>query len=105
MKLATMDGIAAAEKLRQQPLEVPRSQAQPLPPGQYYVFQIIGLEVWTTGGDNLGHVAEIMPTASNDVYLVRGPRGEVLIPAIEAVIKEIDLERGRMTIEAIEGLL
>ena len=105
LKLAAIDTIAEAEKLRGQPLEVPLSNAQTLPQGQYYVYQIVGLEVWTTAGEELGQVAEVAPTGSNDVYVVRGPRGELLIPAIEDVVKEIDLERGRITIEAIEGLL
>lgn len=105
LKLATIDSIDEAEKLRGQSLEVPNSSAQTLPQGQYYVYQIVGLEVWTTAGEHLGEVAEVAPTGSNDVYVVRGPRGELLIPAIEDVVKEIDLERGRITIEAVEGLL
>jgi 16S rRNA processing protein RimM len=46
-----------------------------------------------------------MSTASNDVYIVDGKRGEILIPAIEDVVKSIDLKKGKMVIEAIEGLL
>jgi 16S rRNA processing protein RimM len=46
-----------------------------------------------------------MTTASNDVYIVEGERGEILIPAIEDVVKSIDLEREEMVIEAIKGLL
>jgi 16S rRNA processing protein RimM len=73
--------------------------------GQYYTFQLIGLKVLTTDGEYLGQIADIMTTASNDVYIVKGKRGEILIPAIEDVVKSIDLEKGEMVIEAIEGLL
>ena len=73
--------------------------------GQYYHSQIIGLEVRTTQGEPLGNITEVLTGKSNDNYVVRGARGEILIPAIEDVVKSIDLNEGRMTIEAIEGLL
>jgi 16S rRNA processing protein RimM len=105
LKLATIDSVEAATRLRGCDLTIPSSELLPLPEGQYYTFQIIGLEVVTTGGETLGHVKDIMTTASNDVYIVEGKRGEILIPAIEDVVKSIDLEKGKMVIEAIEGLL
>ena len=105
VKLATIDSIEAAEKLRGQDLTIPGSELHPLPEGQYYTFQLIGLKVVTTEGQTLGRVTDIMSTASNDVYIVEGKRGEILIPAIEDVVKSIDLKKGRMVIEAIEGLL
>jgi len=105
VKLATIDSVEDAEKLRGQDLTIPRSELYPLPEGQYYTFQIIGLKVVTTEGKLLGRITEIMTTGSNDVYIVEGKRGEILIPAIEDVVKSIDLEKGKMVIEAIEGLL
>jgi len=105
VKLATIDSVEDAEKLREQDLTIPRSELYPLPEGQYYTFQIIGLKVVTTEGKLLGRITEIMTTGSNDVYIVEGKRGEILIPAIEDVVKSIDLEKGKMVIEAIEGLL
>ena len=105
IKLASVNSIIQAEKLRGRYLEIPSTQATPLPPGQYYRFQIIGLEVWTEGGDFLGKVSDILLTGSNDVYLVRGPHGEVLVPAIEDVVKVIDLDTGRLIIQAIPGLI
>jgi 16S rRNA processing protein RimM len=105
VKLATIDSIEDAEKLRGQDLNIPSSELHPLPEGQYYTFQLIGLKVVTTEGQTLGRVTDIMSTGSNDVYIVEGKRGEILIPAIEDVVKSIDLKKGRMVIEAIEGLL
>ena len=105
IKLNTIDSIEDAQRLRGQPVEIHRSQVYPLPEGQYYHFQLIGLEVWTTEGELLGNVTEILTAESNDNYVVRGAKGEILIPAIEDVIKSIDLDKGRMVIEAIEGLL
>ena len=105
IKLNNIDSIEQAQSLRGQPVEIHHSQLEPLPEGQYYHFQLIGLEVWTTQGELLGNITEILTAQSNDNYVVSGAKGEVLIPAIEDVIKSIDLNKGRIVIEAIEGLL
>ena len=105
IKLNTVDSIEEAQKLRGQPIEIPHSQLHPLPEGQYYHFQLIGLEVWTTQGELLGNITEILTAESNDSYVVHGTKGEILIPAIEDVVKSIDLNKGQMVIEPIEGLL
>jgi len=105
IKLNTIDSIEDAEKLPGQLIEIHRSQLQPLPEGQYYHFQLIGLEAWTTQGELLGKITEILPTPSNDNYVVSGAKGEILIPAIEDVIKSIDLNKGCLVVEPIEGLL
>jgi len=105
IKLDTIDSIEQAEKLRGQAVEIPRSQIQPLPEGQYYHFQLIGLEVWTSQGELLGNITQILTAESNDNYVVSGAKGEILIPAIEDVVKCVDLDKGRITIEAIDGLL
>jgi len=87
---------------------LPSDTSQPHPQGQYHHSQIIGLEVETTRGEPLGDITEIISadnTEVNDIYVVNGNRGEILIPAIEDVVKSIDLERGRMVIEPIKGLL
>lgn len=77
----------------------------PLEEGAYYHFQIEGLAVFTEAGECLGRVSGIIQTGSNDVYVVReGPR-EYLIPAIKEVIKSIDLEKGRIIVHLLEGLI
>lgn len=105
IKLSTIDSIEAAQRIKGQPLEIHRSQLKPLPEGQYYHFQLIGLEVWTTQRELLGNITEILTPESNDTYVVHGTQGEILIPAIEDVVKSIDLNEGRIVIEPIEGLL
>ena len=105
IKLDTIDSIENAQQLRGQLVEIHRSQVYPLPEGQYYHFQLIGLEVWTTQGELVGSITQVLTGKGNDNYVVRGARGEVLIPAIDEVVKSVDLDRGRITIEAIEGLL
>jgi len=105
IKLSTIDCIEAARRLQGQPIEIHHSQIYLLPEGQYYHFQLIGLEVWTTQGELVGSITEILTAKSNDNYVVKGDEGEILIPAVEDVVKSIDLNKGRIVIEAIPGLL
>lgn len=105
LKLAGIDNIESAEKLRGQFLEIPQSQINPLAENEYYQFQILGLDVWTADNKFLGKIERIISTGSNDVYVVPTEDGEVLIPSIEDVVKSVDLDAGRMTVEAIDGLL
>ncbi len=104
LKFAGLDSRTAAEELRGQLLYVPAKDAVQLPEGTYFLEQVLGLEVKTRDGALLGRVAEILRTGSNDVYVVRGPEGELLLPAIHEVILDIDLTVGVMTVELLEGL-
>lgn len=105
MKVEGVDTPEAARVLSRQLLYVPVSDAVPLSEGEYYWFQIIGLQVCTEDGRLLGKVTDILATGSNDVYVVHGPEGEVLVPAIEDVIRRIDLDSGQLVIEPLPGML
>lgn len=105
LKLAKIDSVEAVEKICGQFMEVPRGQVRPLSQNEYYQFQVVGLEVWTTDGEFLGRITQILPTGNNDVYVVRSDDREVLIPAIDDVVKSVELEQGRIVIEVIKGLL
>ena len=105
IKLSGIDSATAAGALRQRFLEVPEEELKPLSEGEYYQFQILGLEVRTTEGQPLGKVTQILSTGSNDVFVVHGEGGELLIPALDDVIKAIDLDGGWMEVELMEGLL
>lgn len=94
-----------AEALRNAYLKVERHNLVELPPGHYYVHEIIGLKVQDAAGCFLGTVRDVLRTGSNDVYVVRRPEGEdILVPAIKEIVKEIDLDAGQMIIERREGL-
>jgi len=105
LKLAGYDDRSAAEALRGQVVQVPHEEAMPLDEGEYYVYQIEGLEVWTDEGESLGRVVEVLFTGSNEVYVVHGPRGEVLIPAIADVVLKVDLEDRRLIVHLMDGLI
>lgn len=95
----------AAERWRGVEIHVRLSELEPLPPGVFYDWQLIGLEVRSVSGEALGRLVEILRTGANDVYLVRGGSGdEILLPAIDSVVLDIDLEAGRMRVQLPPGL-
>jgi 16S rRNA processing protein RimM len=104
LKLSGIDSADEAEALRGLLLEIPESELAALHEGQYYRFQIMGVTVQDVTGHELGTVVDIVQTGSNDVYVVHGPQGELLLPAIDDVIKDVDVERRRMVVELMEGL-
>ncbi|WP_158509597.1 ribosome maturation factor RimM [Limnochorda pilosa] len=87
-------------------LQVPAAEAEPLPEGRYYRFQLLGLEVWTVPeGRRLGRVVEVLETGANDVLVVqREEGGEVLLPALRQVVRRVDLDAGRLEAELLPGL-
>ncbi len=106
LKLAGCDDRNAAEALRGEMLYVALEDAVPLEEGEYYLFQLEGVEVFTEEGERLGEIVEVLATpGANDVYVVHGLRGELLIPAIREVVRSWDLEAGRMVIRPLPGLI
>lgn len=90
LKLAGSDSISQAETLRDHWVKVRVAELAPLPEGSYYLFEIIGSNVVTEDGEPLGRIEEIMRGAGNDVYVVRGRQGELLLPAVREVILNVD---------------
>jgi len=76
-----------------------------LPEGEFYLHQYLGLQVVDSREGNLGTLEDYFTTAAHDVLVVKGPYGEVLIPAVEQMIADVDLEAGRMLVELPEGLV
>ena len=92
-----------AQKLTGRLLTVARAEAAPLDEGEYYVFDIVGLTVYDEEDNELGSVENVLRTGSNDVYAVRSEDGrELLIPALHAVVRAIDVAGGRMTVRFSE---
>ena len=85
---------------------VPEDELPDLPDGQYYHFQIVGMQVFDQeSGEPLGEIAEILSTGSNDVYVVRSGDKERLIPATQEIIQEIDIRQNRMMVSRVEDLI
>jgi 16S rRNA processing protein RimM len=100
-----VDDRNAADLLREQYVMVALADAVPLDDDEFYLFQAIGLAVSTDEGEDLGTVVDVLETGANDVYVVRGPRGEVLLPAIDECIVDVDIDAGKMTVHLMDGLL
>jgi len=107
LKFENVDSREQADELKGRTLEVLLDDIECLPEGNYWQFQIIGLDVFTVSGVCLGKVIEILKTGANDVYTVKSQQSgkEVLIPAIKDVIKKVDLEKGVLVIEPLPGLI
>jgi 16S rRNA processing protein RimM len=104
LRLADCTDRDSAEQYRGQLVQIEARAAAPLPPGTYYHHQLIGCRVVSDDGDDLGELVDILETGANDVYVVATPDGELLLPAIQTVILDIDLAERRITAHLIEGL-
>lgn len=105
VKLAGIDTPEDAGELREQLLYVAVDDAVKLRDNQVYLFQTIGLTVKTTDGQTLGKIVDVLDTRANDVYIVHDGAREILLPAIPEIVREIDLARGEMVVQLIDGLL
>ena len=95
-----------AELLRNVPLLVSRENAVKLKPGEYFICDLIGLQVSDEEGKLLGRLTEVIQTGANDVYVVKMENEkEVLIPNIKECIIKVSLEEHSMTVHLLEGLL
>jgi 16S rRNA processing protein RimM len=104
LKFQGIDDLTAALNLGRGLLLIPRRERPQLPPGRFYLDEIMGLEVCTVTDEYLGRVDQIIQTGANDVYSVRRESRQLLVPALKSVILRIDLTAGRMTVALPEGL-
>lgn len=105
IKFKEVTDMDAAEDLRGGVLEITRDELVPLPEGSFYIFDIVGLKVYDTGGACLGEINDVLQTGANDVYVVDTGGKPLLIPALKQVVREVDLSGRRMVVELPEGLV
>ncbi|GAF72062.1 unnamed protein product, partial [marine sediment metagenome] len=106
LKLKDIENIQEAKMIVGSFLEVERENAVKLPKDTYFVFEIIGLEVYDENNIFLGKVENVISTGSNDVYIVKDKNNkELFIPAIREVVKNIDLKKKRIIIKMVDGLI
>ena len=106
MKLEGVDTPEQADLLRQSYLLVDRADEEPLEEGVYYIVDLLGLEVYTDDNKLLGKVDDIFNTGSNDIYVVKDEMGkQILLPGIPDVLKNVDLEKGKIIVHLIPGLI
>ncbi len=105
LKLKGIDDRVSAESLRSEWLQIPEEQAIPLEEGQYYLYQIVGVNVFEESGNYLGEITEVLETKANNVFVVKCNRKEILLPDIAEVVKDIDLEQRKMVVHLLPGLM
>ena len=104
LELEGIDSPSAAREFIGLELTARTDSSPPLPEGEYFHYQLLGLRVRTEEGEFLGQISEIIATGSNDVYVVSGPSGDILIPALAQVILQVDPDGGAMTVRLMDGL-
>lgn len=122
LKFKDCDSLSKAQEFKGLLVAIEKADRVNLPPDQYYIGDIIGLDVFNDEGKHLGKIQDTLRMPGNDVYVVRTVRGskgalppgdasngakshgELLIPAIKQVVKQVDIAKGRMTVHLLKGL-
>ena len=106
LKLKGIENMNQAEMLKGLYLKIDRKNAKKLPKDTYFIADLLGLDVYSDENEYLGKVDDIFPTGANDVYVVKDENGkQLLLPGISDVIKEIDLEKEKIVVHLLKGLV
>ncbi|MBP1759114.1 MAG: rRNA processing protein RimM [Firmicutes bacterium] len=103
LKVEGIDTVDQAEKYRGFEVRIDRSEVPPLTEGWYY-FELEGMQVYE-GDLLLGTLSQVLETGANDVYVVKGPKGEICVPALKSVVQRVDVPGRRMDVILPPGLL
>lgn len=103
VKFRGLNDRNAVENLRGKLIQIRRADVMPLPQGHYYLFDIIGMDVYTVEGAFLGVIADVLQTGSNDVYIVeKEGQQPVLVPALKKVVISVDITGKKMVVRLLE---
>jgi len=105
IKLRGVDGIDNARKWVGATVCVDPDVLEPLEPGQYYHYQVVGLEVYVLSGERIGVITRVWSTPGGDLYVVQGAKKEHLVPAVKEIVEKVDFAAGRVIINPPDGLL
>jgi 16S rRNA processing protein RimM len=107
LKFKDHNTIESVEHLRDQYLWIHRRMARILPKDTFFIADLLGCRVETRSGESLGEITDVLETGSNDVYVVNGSSGEVLIPALKKVVVDVDIPKRQVKVDLtdMEGLL
>lgn len=106
LKFKGIDNINDIEKYKGKSLLVDRANAVRLRKNEYFIADLMGIDVYTEDGEIFGVLKDVLETGANDVYIIDSEKhGEVLIPAIKQCILDVDIEHRRMIVHLLEGLV
>jgi len=103
LKFYEIDDRTVVSQLTNSLVFVKTERLPSLPEGEFYYHELIGLDIYQLDGEYLGVLTQILETGANDVYLIQTEKGEeILIPATEEMILEIDPDLGKMIVAKME---
>ncbi len=105
MKLEGVETLDEAEALVGRLVSIPRAAARPLPPERFYAFDLVGCAVRHHDGTPLGHVEDVLAGEAHDLWVLRAGERECLVPAVAAIVEQVDLMARIVVIRPPEGLL
>jgi len=106
LKFKGINNINDIEKYKRCPLLVDRENAVELEEDEYFIADMIGMDVLTEDGELFGTLKDVIETGANDVYIINSKKhGEVLIPAIKECILDVNVKESRMLVHLMEGLI
>lgn len=105
MSLQGIETVEAAETLRNQFVFVSNHETIQPNAGQYFIDDVIGCEMMTHDGKYVGTIVDVLKLPANDLWVVRNGEKEILIPAVKAIVKDVDVKQKRVVIDSPEGLI
>ena len=106
MKIKGVDSVEMAERLKTKNLYVSRENSVDLDEDEFFIADLIGLDVFTVAGEKVGTLKDVLQYSGNDVYVVKGDNDkEYLIPSTLKFVPEINIEEKKMIIDPIKGML
>jgi 16S rRNA processing protein RimM len=105
LRLNGVTTIEAAEPLRNCLVQIQSSEAVTLPANEFYIFELIGCEVVTESGRSLGCIRDVLRGTANDVYVIGTGKQELLLPAIQDVVKQVDTAARKIVVTPTDGLI
>jgi len=103
LKLEGVNTLEDSEQYRGARVYIDKSHLSRKEAGEYFWFELIGIKAYSTTGELIGTLKHVLSTRSNDIFVIEKEKKEILVPAIDGVVKEIDLESQRMIISEMEG--
>lgn len=104
VQFAGVEDRDSAESLRDCLLSLPKDQMPSLPKDSYYITDLVGLEAVTVSGNSLGNLVDVLTLPAQDVYVIKHRGQEVLVPAVKEIVKRVDVDKGVVVIEPVDGL-
>jgi len=105
VKLRDVNSRADAEKLKNCDLKISADERPELDTDEYYLADLIGLRVQTESGDYIGEITDVLQNTAQDIYVVQNAGREYLIPAVKQFIRTVDIQKGVVIVDPVEGLL